>query len=65
MMGPFDLSTFGLLVAVLTGAASFWLGRRLSRGWRERRRARELSQARARETRQQRRARERSQAKRH
>ncbi|HMT57798.1 MAG: hypothetical protein LCH72_00500 [Proteobacteria bacterium] len=65
MMGGLDLSPIGLLLLVVTGVVSFALGRWWSRGWRARRAAKKLTEARERETRQQRRARERSQAKRH
>ena len=58
-MGPFDLGPVALLIGAITGGISFLLARRLSRGWRARRREREVAAARARETRQQRRARER------
>ncbi|QTD43753.1 hypothetical protein [Ottowia testudinis] len=54
-----DLSAAGIMVMLLTAAASFALGRWLSRGWREKRRAKNVAAARAAETRQQRRARER------
>ena len=59
MMGSLDISAVGLLVGVLGGVFSFWLGRR----WRAKRMARRREKDRARmiasETRQQRRARER------
>ncbi|MDO5623553.1 MAG: hypothetical protein Q4G71_02575 [Pseudomonadota bacterium] len=58
-----NLSLTALLIIVITGLASFWLGRHFSRGWREKRSAKEQAQARARETRQQRRARERAEGK--
>lgn len=54
-------SAVGILLAVLMGVGSFWLGRRLSRGWREKRAEKEQAARRASETRQQRRARERRQ----
>ncbi len=56
---PLDLSFIGVFVMTLTAVGSFLLGRWLSRRWRDKRRARDLAEARARETRQQRRARER------
>ncbi len=56
-----DISTTGLIIFALMSAASFLFGRWVSRGWRERRRAKEQAAARAKETRQQRRARERKQ----
>ena len=54
-----DLSFFGVFIMVLMAVGSFLLGRWLSRHWRARRRAKDISAARAQETRQQRRARER------
>ena len=60
MMG-LEVSVVGILVMLLTAAASFLVGRWLSRGWRAKRRAKDVATARAAETRQQRRARERRQ----
>ncbi|WP_028605100.1 hypothetical protein [Ottowia thiooxydans] len=60
-MIPIDVSTVGLIVAVVTGVGSAWLGRRLSRGWRAKREIRQLQARRATESRQVRRARERQQ----
>ncbi len=59
-MGGIDVSTLGLAIAVVTGIGSFLLGRRLSRGRAERKRARERAAAEATQSRQVRRARERS-----
>ncbi len=52
-------TVIGTLLMVVMSIASFLLGRWLSRGWRARRRAKEIAAARAQESRQQRRARER------
>lgn len=54
-----DLSPVGLLLMVIGGVVSFLLGRYVSRGWRARRRDKEVAARLASETRQQRRARER------
>ena len=54
-----------LLIGLATGLFSFWLGRRLSNRWREKKRQEQNAQARAAETRQQRRARERRENKHH
>lgn len=54
-----DISIAGLLVMGVTALVSFWIGRTLSRGWRERRRNAQEAKARAAESRQTRRARER------
>ena len=59
MMGPLDPSVVGVLVMLFMAVCSFLLGRWLSRGWRDKRRAKDAAAARAKETRQQRRARER------
>lgn len=61
MIGIFDISTVGLVLAVVMGIVSAVLGRRLSRGWRAKRQAREEAARRANESRQVRRARERQQ----
>lgn len=61
MKVPFDISTVGLILAVVMGIVSALLGRRLSRGWRARRAAKEVAARRANESRQVRRARERQQ----
>ena len=58
-MGGQDVSALGVAIMVVTGAGAFWLGRTLSRRWRQRRRRREDAAARAQESRQARRARER------
>ena len=49
----------GIFLMVVMSIGSFLLGRWLSRGWRARRRDKEIAAQRAQETRQQRRARER------
>ncbi len=54
-----ELSPVGLLVMAVGGVVSFLLGRYLSRGWRAKRREKEVAARLASETRQQRRARER------
>ena len=54
-----QLSPVGLLVMAVGGVVSFLLGRYLSRGWRAKRREKEVAARLASETRQQRRARER------
>ena len=54
-----NLSSTAVLIILVTAAVSFALGRFFSRGWRARRREKELAAKRASETRQQRRARER------
>lgn len=54
-----ELSPVGLLAMALGGVVSFLLGRYLSRGWRAKRREKEVAAKLASETRQQRRARER------
>ncbi len=54
-----ELSPVGLLAMALGGVVSFLLGRYLSRGWRAKRREKEVAARLASETRQQRRARER------
>ena len=60
-MGGFDFNAVGLLLAVVMGVGSAWLGRRLSRQWREKKRERERAAAEAKESRQVRRARQRRQ----
>ncbi|HOB66559.1 hypothetical protein [Ottowia sp.] len=57
-------SFIGIFLMVIMGVGSFLLGRWLSRGWRDRRRAKDMAAARAQETRQQRRARERREGRR-
>jgi hypothetical protein len=57
-------SFIGIFLMVIMGVGSFLLGRWLSRGWRDRRRAKDIAAARAQETRQQRRARERREGRR-
>ncbi|WOP14186.1 hypothetical protein [Ottowia sp. SB7-C50] len=57
-------SFIGIFLMVIMGVGSFLLGRWLSRGWRERRRAKDIAAARLQETRQQRRARERREGRR-
>ena len=57
-------SFIGIFLRVSMGVGSFLLGRWLSRGWRDRRRAKDIAAARAQETRQQRRARERREGRR-
>lgn len=54
-----DPGVLAVAVGLGTGVLSFWLGRRLSKHWREKRRREQAAAARASETRQQRRARER------
>ncbi len=54
-----DWSALGIFLFLVCSIGSFMLGRHFSRGWRERRRAKEQAAVRAQETRQQRRARER------
>lgn len=56
---PMDWSVLGIFLMVVCSIGSFFLGRYVSRGWRERRRIKDQAAARARESRQQRRARER------
>lgn len=58
-----ELSPVGLLVMAVGGVVSFLLGRYLSRGWRAKRREKEVAARLASETRQQRRARERRERK--
>jgi len=58
-MGDFDISTIGLVIAVVTGIGSFWFGRRIRMKQGEKRREKDRNAAQASETRQQRRARER------
>lgn len=58
-MNSLDISALGLLLGVLGGVFSFWLGRRWRAKWLQRRRQREDAAARASESRQVRRARER------
>jgi len=58
-MFGWNMSIAGLLVMGVTALVSFWIGRTLSRGWRERRRQAQEAKARAAESRQTRRARER------
>ena len=58
-----DLSVLGLVLAVVTGIGSFFVGRHLRRGRMEKRRAKERVAAQAGQSRQVRRARERSQRK--
>lgn len=60
---PQDVTALGLLMALVCGLCSFWLGRRLSRRWQAHRHSQQQTIARAQETRQQRRARERTQSK--
>jgi len=50
---------FGILILVVTSAITFTVARRLSRGWREKRRQEDEAKRRAGESRQARRARER------
>ena len=52
-------SFIGIFLMVLMAVGSFLLGRWLSRRWRDKRRAKDIAAAQAKETRQQRRARER------
>ena len=54
-----DVTALGLIVAVVTGLASFWLGRRFSNRSRAKREAKQDAAAKAAESRQVRRARER------
>lgn len=54
-----DISAIGMIVAVLTGLCSFWVGRRLSTKWRAKRQAQQEAARRATESRQVRRARQR------
>ena len=63
-MGLFggDFTAVALFIGVATGLASFWLGRRLSRRWGQKREEKERAQRLTQETRQQRRARERREA---
>ena len=56
-----QMSPITMLILLVCSVGSFALGRWLSRGWRAKRRAKEIAAARAKETRQQRRARERKQ----
>lgn len=58
-MGGLDVSTIGLLLGAVGGVFSFWLGRRWRANRVARKRAKELTAARANESRQVRRARER------
>jgi hypothetical protein len=58
-MGGVDISTIGLLIAVVTGIGSFVLGRHLRTRYSAKKRAKDRIAAQANETRQQRRARER------
>ncbi len=58
MMG-FDVTAIGLIVAVVTGLASFWIGRSLSNRRRTKRQAEQEAARRATESRQVRRARQR------
>jgi Na+/glutamate symporter len=58
-MGGVDISTIGLLIAVVTGIGSFAVGRYLRTKHVAKKRAKDRIAAQANETRQQRRARER------
>ncbi len=60
----FEPSFIGIFLMVIMGVGSFLLGRWLSRGWRDRRRAKDIAATRPQETRQQRRARERREGRR-
>ena len=51
-----DVSSVAILILLASAVGSFALGRWLSRGWREKRRAKEQATRQASETRQQRRA---------
>jgi hypothetical protein len=62
-MGGIDLSVVGLLLAIVTGAGSFLIGRHLRRKRQEKRSASERAAAEATQSRQVRRARQRSQRK--
>ncbi|WP_416927394.1 hypothetical protein [Ottowia sp.] len=53
------ISPIAIILMLVCAAGSFALGRWLSRGWRSKRRDKDIAAARAAETRQQRRARER------
>lgn len=56
-----NISAIGMIVAVITGLGSFWLGRRISNKWRAKRQAQQEAAKRATESRQVRRARQRQQ----
>ena len=58
-MTDVDISPVAIVIMLVCAAGSFALGRWLSRGWRAKRRAKDIAAARVNETRQQRRARER------
>jgi hypothetical protein len=60
-MGGLELSALGVLLAVVTGVGSFFLGRYLRRNRAQKRQARERAAAEAAQSRQVRRARERRQ----
>lgn len=59
MGGDIDISTIGIFIAVVTGIASFWFGRRIRMNRNVKKREKARLAAQANETRQQRRARER------
>ena len=56
-----SMSDVGWVVLLVSGAASFWIGRTLSRRWQKRQRDKRDAAVRANESRQARRSRERAQ----